>query len=65
MAALSRFLPLERGFVTLRRLARFRQSVSYNTRRALGRAPLPSMRVWAVPRSLAATKGMVSFPRGT
>ena len=38
---------------------------SYNTGKALARVPLPSLPVWAAPRSLAATKGMVSFPRGT
>ena len=46
-------------------VSRFGQPVSYNPRGALAREPLPSLRVWAVPRSLAATKGMVSFPRGT
>lgn len=44
---------------------RFGRPVSYNPRRALARMPLPSLQVWAVPRSLAATKGMVSVPRGT
>jgi hypothetical protein len=42
-----------------------RQPVSYNPRRALARVPLPSLRVWALPRSLAATNGIISFPRGT
>jgi hypothetical protein len=45
--------------------SRFGQSVSYNTHGALARVPLPSPWVWASPRSLAATKGIVSFPRAT
>ena len=53
------------GFGNFPAEIRFGRPVSYNPRRALARAPIPSLRVWAVPRSLAATKGMVSFPRGT
>ncbi len=39
--------------------------VSRNPGRAIARGPLPSRPVWAPPRSLATTRGMVSFPRGT
>ena len=42
-----------------------RQPVSYNPGKVLARVPLPPLPVWASPRSLAATKGIVSFPRGT
>ena len=42
-----------------------RQSMPYNTHGVLARVPLPPPWVWASPRSLAATKGIVSFPPGT
>ena len=45
--------------------SRIGQYVSYNTHGALARVPLPSPWVWAVPRPLAATKGIISFPRAT
>ena len=39
--------------------------VPYNPQGTLARGPLPFPWVWAPPRSLAATRGMVSSPRGT